>query len=164
MIRKGQIEDIPAIMKMVQDTVEIMKEENNDQWSDVYPTASNFEMDVENGSLYVLEEAGEVIGSITVDQNQPSEYEPIPWRKADNAFVFHRLVVSPRSRGKGEATKLIKYAEQYAIDNEVPYMRIDTYSLNKKAQKLFEKNGYKKVGEMPYHGKTHPFFCYDKLL
>ncbi|MGV3464194.1 MAG: GNAT family N-acetyltransferase [Heyndrickxia sp.] len=164
MIRKGKIEDVPVIMNMVQETVVIMKEEKNDQWSDVYPTASNFETDVHNGSLFVLEEEGAVIGSITVDQNQPAEYQPIPWRKEDSAFVFHRLVVNPHSRGKGEATKLIKFAEQYAVDHEVPYMRIDTYSLNKKAQNLFEKNGYRKVGEMSFHGKTRPFFCYDKFL
>lgn len=164
MIRKGKKDDIPAVMNMVRDTVRIMKEENNDQWDETYPTASIFETDIQNGSLFVLEEEGQVIGSITVDQNQPAEYKPIPWRKEDVSFIFHRLVVNPQSRGKGEATKLIHYAEQYAIANQVPYMRIDTYSLNKKAQKLFEKNGYIKVGEMPYHGKTSPYFCYDKLL
>ncbi|KQL53960.1 GNAT family acetyltransferase [Heyndrickxia shackletonii] len=164
MMRKGKMEDVPAIMKMVRETVEIMREEHNDQWDEAYPTATIFETDVQNGTLFVLEDEGNVIGSITVDQNQPVEYKLIPWRKEGSSFIFHRLVVNPHSRGKGEATKLIKFAEQYAIDNQIPYMRIDTYSLNKKAQKLFEKNGYIKVGEMPYHGKTRPYFCYDKFL
>ncbi|WP_249310167.1 GNAT family N-acetyltransferase [Bacillus sp. FJAT-49736] len=164
MIRKGRETDIPSIVKMVQETVEIMKEENIDQWDDTYPTAKIFEADILNESLFVLEEDGKVIGSITVDQNEPMEYKPVPWRKDENAFVFHRLVVSPHIRGKGHAAKLINYAEQYALKHGVPYMRIDTYSLNKKAQNLFEKQGYKKVGEMPYHGKSNPYFCYDKML
>ena len=80
------------------------------------------------------------------------------------AYTFHRLVVNPHVRGKGVALKLIAYAEEVAINNQVPYMKIDTDSLNKKAQKLFGKSGYKKVGEMEFQGKTHPFYCYEKIL
>lgn len=164
MIRRGQKKDIATILEMVSDTIEIMKEEHNDQWDEVYPTEVVFEKDVQNGSLYVLEEEGRVVGSITVDQNEPVEYERILWEKKGPAYTFHRLVVNPHERGKGVAQKLIAYAEEVAIHNQVPYMKIDTYSLNKKAQNLFGKSGYKKAGEMEFQGKTHPFYCYEKIL
>ena len=42
-------------------------------------------------------------------------------------------------------------------------MRTDTYSLNKKAQRLFEKNGYVNAGTI-FMDRENPFYCYDKLL
>ncbi|WP_428908323.1 GNAT family N-acetyltransferase [Niallia sp. Krafla_26] len=166
MIRNGKNDDLPSIMRMVEGTIKIMKEEQNDQWDETYPTLQTFEQDIQNGSLFVLEENGYVIGSITVDLNLPDEYSShsILWRKNGKAFTFHRLVVHPAGRGQGIASKLISYAEEVAIQNEIPYLKIDTYSLNKKAQALFEKNGFCKAGEMAFQGKKSPFYCYDKIL
>src|SRR3954462_6666393 len=128
MIRRGQKEDLDMILEMVSGTVEIMKEEHNDQWDEIYPTALIFEKDVQNGSLYVLEEEGRVVGSITVDQNEPIEYKGISWEEEGPAYTFHRLVVNPHERGKGAALKLIAHAEEVAFHNRVPHMKIDTYS------------------------------------
>jgi len=164
MIRKGNKADLPAIMKMVGDTVQIMKEEQNDQWDEKYPTMSIIEHDVQNGSLYVYEENEQVVGSITVDTNLPNEYLDIPWGQEIPAYTFHRLVISAAVREKGIASSLISHAEKVAMQHNTPYMKIDTYSLNKKAQALFEKNGYVKAGEMTFHGKENPFNCYEKIL
>jgi hypothetical protein len=38
-------------------------------------------------------------------------------------------------------------------------VKIVTYSLNKKAQNLFEKSGNIKSGEMEFQGKLQPFYC-----
>lgn len=164
MIRKGKMEDIDTLMKIVRDTVHVMKEEENDQWDETYPNGEIFHDDVHAGALNVLLEDGEIIGSITVDRNEPDEYQTIPWHHDGPAYTFHRLVVTPFKRGKGAASQLIRHAEQIAKNQNVPYMRIDTYSLNKKAQQLFEKMGFQKAGEMSFHGKKLPFYCYEKKL
>ncbi|MCQ6276212.1 hypothetical protein JMM81_14890 [Bacillus sp. V3B] len=36
MIRQGKSEDIRTILKMVSNTIEIMKEEHNDQWDETF--------------------------------------------------------------------------------------------------------------------------------
>jgi RimJ/RimL family protein N-acetyltransferase len=43
-------------------------------------------------------------------------------------------------------------------------LKMDTYSKNKKAQKLFAKLGYKPVGTFYYPNKKDPFFAYEKAL
>jgi len=164
MIRQGRNEDLPIIMKMVAETIHIMREEKNDQWDEKYPTEDIFQQDIQKGNLYIWEEKGEVLGSISVDTNLPDEYKGILWRKESAAYTFHRLVIGAVARKKGMASHLIAHAEYVALQNQVPYMKIDTYSLNKKAQALFEKLGYIKSGEMTYHGKENPFYCYDKCL
>ncbi|WP_026583879.1 GNAT family N-acetyltransferase [Bacillus sp. J33] len=162
-IRKGKKQDLEEIMNIVKKTVDIMESENNDQWNRTYPQDKDFMDDIEEGSLYTAVLNGIVVGSITVDQNQAEEYHGTEWRRDEPCYVFHRLAVDPQIRGKGIASKLISFAENYAVEQGVPYMRTDTYSLNKKAQSLFEKNGYIKVGKI-YMDRDNPFYCYDKFL
>lgn len=166
MIRRGKKEDLKSIMKMVEATIVMMREEQNDQWDELYPTLNDFEQDLQNQSLYILEENGGIMGSITITQNLPIEYNQssILWRKIEQAYTTYRLVVDPAARGRGVATKLILFAEEIAKQNGTPYLKIDTYALNKQAQKLFQKNGFHKAGEMAYGGKKWPFYCYDKIL
>ena len=164
MIRKAELRDIQEIMEIVSETIPIMKVEGSDQWDDMYPLRKDFEQDLQNGSLFVFEHNQEIVGSITVDQTQPKEYETITWTRNERAFVFHRLAVKPGVRKLGIASQLIDFAEKYALLNGVKYMRIDTYSLNQKAQQLFLKKGYKKTGVMEFHGKKFPFYCFDKEL
>lgn len=164
MIRKGRIEDIDTIIKMIANTVKVMKRENNDQWDEKYPSPDIIKEDIRTGALYVLEEGTRVTGTITIDNKEPAEYHEIPWRKEGPAYTFHRLTVNPDKREKGAASQLINFAEKIAIKNNIPYMKVDTYSLNFKAQNLFEKNGYQKAGELFFQGKSQPFFCYDKIL
>jgi ribosomal protein S18 acetylase RimI-like enzyme len=164
-IRRGKIDDIPEIMKIVGKTVAIMKSEDIDQWTEEYPLASHFTADAENETLYVAEgENGEVAGSITIDRNEPEEYSSPEWRKDKPALLFHRLVVDPEVRGKGIASLLIEQAEKMSKEHKLFYIRTDTYSLNKKAQSLFIKNGFKQTGTIQFMGKDNPFYTYDKLV
>lgn len=162
-IRKGTERDLGKIMDIVKQTVDIMESENNDQWNRTYPQDQDFLTDIKAGTLYTAVLNGSVTGSITVDQNQAEEYKGAGWRKDAPCYVFHRLAVDPEIRGEGIASKLIAFAESYAVGQGVPYMRTDTYSLNKKAQSLFEKNEYTKVGTI-YMDRDNPFYCYDKFL
>ena len=164
MIRKAESRDIQEIIEIVLETIPIMREEGSDQWDDTYPLRKDFEQDFQNGSLFVFEHNQEIVGSITVDQTQPKEYETVTWTRNEWAYVFHRLVVKPGARKLGIASQLIDYAEEHALLNGVKCMRIDTYSLNEKAQQLFLKKGYKKIGIMEFHGKEFPFYCFDKEL
>ena len=61
-------------------------------------------------------------------------------------MVIHRMAVNPKFRQQGIATKLIKLAEQLALDNNVVYLKTDTYSINTKMNSLFKKCGFNLVG------------------
>ncbi|WP_308303486.1 GNAT family N-acetyltransferase [Bacillus canaveralius] len=163
-IRIATAADIERIMEFVIHTVELMNQEGNDQWSDTYPHKDDFLADCKAGSLYVAEKDGRVIGSITIDRQEPPEYKQAHWRSDQDSFVFHRLAVDPDVRGAGIASKLMSFSESYALEKGVFYLKTDTYSLNKKAQLLFEKNEFVKVGEMKFPERDQPFYCYDKFL
>lgn len=164
MIRKATLNDVNKIMEIIKSTVEEMKTYNNTQWDENYPQAIDFTEDIESGELYVESEEGEVKGFICVNNVEPKEYEKLSWASNDKAMVIHRMAVNPNFRQQGVGSKLIKFAEELALDNDVIYLKTDTYSINTKMNSLFKKCGFNLVGEMSFLGKEKPFYCYDKLL
>lgn len=164
MIRKASLNDINNIMDIIKSTVEEMKIYNNTQWDENYPQPIDFTEDVESGDLYVQDEDGKIKGFICVNYIEPTEYENLSWESKDKAMVIHRMAVNANYRQQGVATKLMNFAEELALENNVVYLKTDTYSINTKMNSLFKKCGFNLVGEMSFLGKEKPFYCYDKLL
>lgn len=164
MIRKASLNDVDSIMDIIKSTVEEMKTYNNTQWDESYPQAKDFIKDIESEELYVEAEGKEIKGFICINYIEQKEYDDLNWVSNSKAMVIHRMAVNPKFRQQGIATKLIKLAEQLALDNNVVYLKTDTYSINTKMNSLFKKCGFNLVGEMSFLGKEKPFFCYDKLL
>ncbi len=47
-------------------------------------------------------------------------------------MVIHRMAVNPSFRKTGIASKLVDFAEKLAVENNVSYLKSDTYSINSK--------------------------------
>lgn len=164
MIRKAKLNDLNSIMEIIKSTVEEMKTYNNNQWDENYPQAKDFTNDIESGNLYVDDDRGNIKGFICVNFIEPVEYENINWSSNDKSMVIHRMAVNPKFRQQGVASEMMHFAEKLASDNNVVYLKTDTYSINTKMNSLFKKFGFNLVGEMSFLGKEKPFYCYDKLL
>lgn len=164
MIRKAKLNDLNSIMEIIKSTVEEMKTYNNNQWDENYPQAKDFTNDIESGDLYVDDDRGNIKGFICVNFIEPVEYENINWSSNDKSMVIHRMAVNPKFRQQGVASEMMHFAEKLASDNNVVYLKTDTYSINTKMNSLFKKFGFNLVGEMSFLGKEKPFYCYDKLL
>src|SRR3954471_18544610 len=78
-IRTATIADLSRVMAIVRATVDAMGVYGNDQWDDTYPDEARFRRDVDAAALLVAERDGQVIGFITVDQDEPDGYRPLTW-------------------------------------------------------------------------------------
>lgn len=164
MIRKATFNDVDAIMKVVKKIIVEMKESNNTQWDETYPTSDDFKKDVEEGNLYVDEFEGELLSFVCINEEEPEEYKNIDWVSDEKALIIHRMGVNPKHRGKGKAKLLIKYAENRAMDRGIMYLKTDTNSMNVKMYNLFKTCGFRFAGQMEFMGKKDPFYCYDLKL
>jgi ribosomal protein S18 acetylase RimI-like enzyme len=167
--RKGMEKDLYQLMEIIKDTIQVMSENGNDQWTDEYPSEEHFLSDIKDNTLFVAVNEKDIpVGTVTIDKKAPAAYKEIDWRKDEEAFYIHRIAVDIHVRGQGIASKLLSFSDQFAKEQNIYYLRTDTYSLNEKAQKLFVKNGYVEVGmisaEASYLGKSRPFHAYDKIL
>lgn len=164
MIRKANLNDVDGIMDIVNQIVVEMKESNNTQWDENYPKAENFKQDIEEGSLYVDEFEGDLIGFVCINDLQPDEYKEMNWISDEDVLVIHRMGINPKYRRQGKAKNLIRYAENLAMDNGIMYLKTDTNSMNIKMYNLFKKCGFRFAGQMEFMGKTDVFYCYDIKL
>jgi GNAT superfamily N-acetyltransferase len=164
MIRKANSTDIKQIMIIIRETIAEMHSYGNHQWDENYPQEKDFLQDIQRGDLYVSDREGSLVGFACIKKVEPAEYTSLPWSLQEPAMIVHRMAVAPAYRRSGIGTELMKFADEYALKNNVRYLKTDTYSINTKMNALFVKCGYKRIGEMSFLGKEKPFYCYEKTL
>jgi ribosomal protein S18 acetylase RimI-like enzyme len=164
-IRLATLEDIPAIMQLVDAVVPTMQASGNFQWDNTYPNAKVFENDIALNQLWVADVDGEIGGITAITTDQDAEYTQVGWDITETAIVTHRLAVSVNHRRQGIAEALLKQAEIVAESRGIKILRIDTNSNNKATRLLFPKLGYEFAGEISLSFRPNlRFYCYEKLI
>lgn len=157
--------DALTIMDLFKECIGDMAANGLFQWDDTYPNINIVTKDMESGTLFNSIDKGKCTGVITLNEEQPVEYGGLDWTpNTSRALVVHRLAVHPDWQKQGLGNKLMDYAEKFAVQNGYAAIRLDTYSINKKAVSFYEHRGYKKVGEVYFPHRQLPFFCYEKLV
>ena len=152
MIRKAAIDDIELIEDSYNEHFKYELEHGAYTIfkKDIYPTRKDAEKAVELGALYVYEENNNILGTIIVNQIQPTEYAKIPWKQNltnDEVMVVHLLMVRPSMKGKGIASALIQYAIELAGSHSCKALRLDTGSQNIPAVTLYKNLGFEIVAK-----------------
>lgn len=166
-MRKATRTDIKYINKLTDMAKSIMKNDQNPQWDDQYPSAKDFYNDIDNGHLYLYEIDDQVVGYVCINQEQANWYNQFDWPVSrHNAFVIHRMATDPNY--KGVAQILMQFAIDQAKEAKAHIILTDTFSLNKRAQNLFKKFDFQWIGEyetdeFPFN-KNAPFYAYYKLI
>lgn len=156
-IRKATQDDV---VKVAAGYAELAEHEKNTisytNWQfDYYPTVNTAQESFKKGTLFVLEDCGEVCASMILNHVQPCEHHKIKWKyNADDAqiLVIHTLCVNPSKTSRGYATAMVNFAHEFAKQTECKVIRLDTYVGNTPAQSLYKKLGYE------YAGTEHVFF------
>lgn len=164
MIRKAAMEDLTEILYLIEKVKKLMSEGGNPQWNSAYPGEREYKEDILEGELYLEELDGAISGFMAVNNLFPKEYEDVEWTTVLPANGIHRLAVNPSCHGRGVASRLFTYAEELSSAQGMKSMRLDTFSLNYAAQKLFKNNGYHFVEEIFMKGRNIPYFCFEKSL
>ena len=123
----------------------------------IYPTRRDAEGAVENGTLYVLEEDGQVCASMILNQHQAEAYAEMPWlypAEPAQVLVIHTLTMAPEMSGKGYGTRMVRFAKEEARRRGCTVIRLDTYVGNLPAQKLYTQLGFRIAGRklVSHHG------------
>lgn len=156
--------DVPVIWKILQQSIERRRKDGSDQWQDGYPNLSTVEMDVEKQQNYVLTQNGKVIATAAVIFNYEPTYDEIDgeWLTNDNFYVVHRVGVSDEVAGKGIATQLFQMIEEFAKENGVFSIKIDTNFDNLAMLRILEKLNYTYCGEILV--RNSPRKAFEKVL
>jgi ribosomal protein S18 acetylase RimI-like enzyme len=162
--RRAAESEADEVIDMYAAAVRQMNSKGIYQWDHNYPTKDILLSDIEKQCLFVIEENDQILGAIVLDEEHDKEWEEVNWTwKHEPSLNVHRLVVHPEFQGKGVAKKIIAASEAFAMENGYKQMRLDTYSKNTGAVKLYETLGYRDIGTVDF-GKDALFVCFEKRL
>jgi ribosomal protein S18 acetylase RimI-like enzyme len=99
-----------------------------------------------NYRIIVAELENKVVGFISYEH-----YEPIYF---DSGINVLGLVVKEQYRNKGIGKELLKECENYAKNNDLKYVRVNSGSQRIEAHKFYRKNGYLNEKEQKRFIKT----------
>ncbi len=163
-MRLATLRDVPGVAGLARACIAEMRRRGIEQWDDLYPTELTFLADARAGALYILPGADAIPdGAFTIDDRPSPEYAAVPWTiHADRLAIVHRLMVHPRRQGEGLSRALMEEAERRAAALGFGAVRLDAFSRNPAALRLYRGLGYHDAGcVMLRKGEFH---CFEKAL
>lgn len=155
--RKARLQDVDAIMRLVQRRIDWMNAVGLHQWNETdyfgrYPR-SYWERNVRY--FLVGEEEGRVVVAIALYT------EDVRWTRdghytgvaEGNAYYLHHLVTEPAAKGAGR--EMMLYVERYAAEQGVTLLRLDSAVGNLALEQYYTDLGYTACGtchDRLYHG------------
>lgn len=158
-IRKAAIEEVAAIMDVIEVARGIMHETGNQsQWINGYPSTNDMLDNIKKGNCYIcINDKEELLGTfcwILGDDPTYTYIENGSWLNDKPYGVIHRL--ASNQKVKGISAYCINWcAAQY------PNIRVDTHADNKIMQHILERNGFIKCGTI-YVSNGTPRIAYQK--
>ncbi len=154
LIRKADENDIKEINEIYDRVLE--REERGEistGWiRGVYPTEKTVREAFDAGELFAAFDNGRAVASARINRVQVPEYANAAWKynaPDDRVMVLHTLAVDPMCAGKGIGSGFVKFYEDYAAENNCPYLRMDTNERNTAARRLYNKLGYREADIVP---------------
>lgn len=145
--RKATPLDIEEICGIIRSAVDTMERNRVFQWDDLYPAREDFLADIDQHQLYVGLVNGQIAVMYTLNQSYDQEYENGKWTYKDEPFyVIHRLCVNPTFQNKGVAKATLLHIERQLTDMGVHVIRLDVFSNNPFALRLYRSLGYSEAG------------------
>lgn len=150
-IRKGTKRDIKEVAALY-DALHGYLEENINYpgWQKgIYPIGEDAVLAVEEETLFVACEDGQIAGTVILNQRQEQGYETIDWKvglDSPEVLVVHTLVVHPRFRSRGIGKGIMGFSLDYAKARGMKAVRLDVYEKNVPAIGLYERMGFRYMG------------------
>lgn len=161
--RQAVTDDLDAIEQLAQQAVEGMVRQGIDQWDELYPVREDFEQDIQSGQMSLGILGGEIAVIYTINKEYEPEYESAEWENPDKPYcILHRLCVDPRFQNRGIARQTMEHIEREAAAKGIKAIRLDVFSQNPHALKLYQNCGFKKVGTARW--RKGVFYLMEKYL
>ena len=160
---KAQETDKDAVMELFDAAKEDMAEKGIDQWDELYPSIADVGEDIKDGTLTLVKQGKKLMAVYTLNKKQESAYKFGDFKdNSDDYVVLHRLCVSPKQQGMGVAARTLRHIEEQAVKEGYSSIRLDVFTKNPRAVKLYENAGYRYAGDAYF--RKGKFLLMEKLI
>ncbi len=165
-LRKSVIDDIGAIMKIIEQAQANFKKAGIDQWQDGYPNRESILKDIDNEESYVLIMDGEITATGVVSFQKEQAYTRIyegQWLSGGGYAVIHRVAVAKEYQGRQLSSAFMELAEHLCLERELSSVRADTHEQNLPMQTVLKNNGFQYCG-VEYLTSGAKRLAFEKVL
>ncbi|EKN67600.1 GCN5-like N-acetyltransferase [Neobacillus bataviensis LMG 21833] len=164
-IQAIELIELKVVVQLYADITADLRRKGIKQWDRLYPNRFIVKADIKNGHLFGLLVDKKIIGAVVVDTNESKKYQELKWEdEVGKSLLIHRLAVHPDYQGKGYGKQLLQFAEDYARGNGFSSIRLDVFSLNTGAVKMYERAGYQERGMIRFPFRAAPYLCFEKII
>ena len=145
LIRKSTINDLPSILKLIQDGRQKMISEGNiTQWTNGHPSNEQIISDIRKGVSHIIidESTHQPIATFALIEGPDPTYAQIyegQWLNSLPYYVIHRVASAPDVHG------IMRQVLEYAF-SLTDTIRIDTHEDNRTMRALLQKYGFTYCG------------------
>lgn len=162
-INKGEMDNLDSIVEIIRDAVAEMEKQGIHQWDEIYPARSDIESDIKKGNLFTVWETDSLAAIYVLSQECDEEYKKCAWTSDDDsAYILHRLCVSPKFQNRGMAKRILDHIEKQVLELNMKSIRLDVFSENPYALRLYENFGYERKGFADW--RKGRFYLMEKVL
>lgn len=162
-IRKAEMKDLDSVVAIFKNAIQVMNENGIPQWDEVYPNKEILMDDIIKGEMFLGEIKNEIASVCVINREYDEEYQNGKWNYSEATYsILHRLCVNPFLQNNGIGTKTLSQMEALLKEEGTESIRLDAFSLNPYALRMYEKLGYLKVGEA--HFRKGLFYLYEKKI
>lgn len=161
--RPAEASDLDDVLEMLFAARRKLNSQGIKMWDETYPNKAVLENDLAKESLFVGTLGGKVAACYVINDDCDEDYVNGSWQYPDTRYRFgHRLCVDTRLQGRGLASQVMEHVEEQLRAEGVESFRFEASADNPVSLALYEKHGYKCVGEM--HWDIGVFYLMEKLL
>lgn len=161
--RKALLSDLDEVFGMFKAAIAEMDRNGIPQWDELYPDRAQLAEDIENNKLTVGISGGVIACAYVVNSEADDDYRNGAWRFPDASFlVIHRLCVNPKFQRQGLGTRTVEHIEAEIRKQGTETVRLDAFTRNPYALRMYEKLGYVKVGTADW--RMGRFWLMEKKL
>lgn len=141
--RLAEMSDIDDVVKLIKAAIVQMEADGIYQWDDIYPAKEDFINDIEKKSLYLAIDSKKLAAIYVISAESDEAYKNAEWENNDeSAYILHRFCVSPDYQNKGIGKEVLVHIETQIYEMGYKSIRLDVFTENPYAQKLYRKSGY----------------------
>ncbi|MDE5898702.1 MAG: GNAT family N-acetyltransferase [Treponemataceae bacterium] len=154
--------DADEIMELVHAAISAMEAQGIFQWDRIYPAREDFLRDAAAGTLLLAVSGGQIAAVCAVNGECDEEYRNGIWRAGEPFAVVHRLCVRQEFQGRGIARAFLRRIEELLRERRFRAVRLDVFSKNPAALRLYEAAGYTRTGHADW--RKGRFYLMEKKL
>jgi len=154
-LRSAVKEDAPALRKLLNTAYKELADLGLN-YTATYQDEAETRKQIENYRVFVLFAEDELIATINAREEN--------WFTNRKSLYVGKFAVQPHLKGKGLGALLMKFIEDTAKTENYESVQLDTAKPAEHLVNLYQRAGYKVIGETHFEGKTYDSWIFEKVL